>query len=253
MEISQKGKRYRDHQTGNQLRHWIVYLFGLVLLMSAGPAVAEESDPLAFILVSEGRYSMHNGDHRETALALAAYEARLSAVEAAAKYFANRELIGDYGKKRKEIYALVADGLAISQEEILWHRQGIGTVAVRGKIRIEPSDFVQAELERLDMEKAAAAETLREEMEPALSSQLSPGRDIAKAYLLIHMGAVREAIIYLDRLELKYPHWPEIFQTRALAAYLQQDLSRMREELRRACELGQPEACSELKMMAPAD
>ena len=248
--INRKGQ---DRRIGNRLRFWLTILLSLVLLIAVAAAVADETDPLAFILVSEGRYSMHNGDHRETALALAAYEARLSAVESAAKYFANRELIGDYGKKRKEIYALVADGLAISGEEILWHRQGIGTVAVRGKIRIEPSDFVKAELERLNMEKAAAAETLREEMEPALSSQLTPGRDIAKAYLLIHTGAVREAIIYLDRLERKYPHWPEIFQTRALAAYLQQDLSRMREELRRACELGQPEACGELKMMAPAD
>lgn len=38
----------------------------------------------------------------------------------------------------------------------------------------------------------------------------------------------------------------------ALAAYLQQDLAKMRDELRRACDLGHSESCDELKMMVPS-
>ena len=82
---------------------------------------------------------------------------------------------------------------------------------------MQPSGFIEAEIETLQQEKKESAGSLRKEMEPEIAADSLPGHDIAGAYRRIRKGKLRPAIIYLDRLQSKYPNWFEIYELKALA------------------------------------
>ena len=55
------------------------------------------------------------------------------------------------------------------------------------------------------------------------------------------------ALIYLDRLEVKYPGWPEIDMVRALGYYALKDTADFIASLEKACRLENNQACQELR------
>ena len=109
------------------------------------------------------------------------------------------------------------------------------------------SDFIDAQLASLRLGAREDEEDYRHEMEPSVPMPLKPGQALAKAYRLIDKKELRMAIIYLDRLADQYPDWWEIYDIKALALRLQDQPARMLEALRKACELGSPTACAEVK------
>jgi len=56
-------------------------------------------------------------------------------------------------------------------------------------------------------------------MEPAISKKIEPGHDLAHAYKLLRTAQWRAAVIYLDRLEMKYPNLGEIHLAKSFAYY----------------------------------
>ena len=55
------------------------------------------------------------------------------------------------------------------------------------------------------------------------------------------------AVIYLDHLEKKYPNWGNIYMAKAIALYALNAQSEMKKALEMACDLGNHQACDDLK------
>ncbi len=227
---------------------------GLVVLFGVTSANSTASTNLnSFEMEAEGSYTSRHGDTKVLAQALAVFAAKRSAVQAAARYFSQKELIELFGKKRPEIINLTADNLPYTTLlENCPMTEDQPNCSVRLKLVIRPSDFIEAQIENLQLEKRVSAQSYREEMEPVISSELLPGHDIAEAYRLIRMQSLRTAVIYLDRLQQKYPNWADIFEIKALAFYLQHEPKKMEAALQKACELGSPSGCSDMKMFTPS-
>ena len=182
---------------------------------------------------------------------LAVFLAKRAAVEAAETYFSRRERINFLGKKRDEIINYTTDRVAFSVLQEAWSGDGPpATYRVRLNIRVQPSDFIEAEIESLRQERGESDESLRKEMEPSILALTQPGHDIAVAYRRIRKGTLRLAIIYLDRLQLKYPNWSDIYEVKALALDLHNEPGKMKAALQKACELGSETSCTELKTLA---
>ena len=225
----------------------LAVFFGIPRISSAA-----STDLNSFEMESEGSYTSRGGDTKVMAQTLAVFAAKRSAVQAAARYFSQKELIEIFGKKRPEVINMTADNLtSITLQENWSMIENQPTCSVRIKLVIKPSDFIEAQIENLQLEKKVSAESYREEMEPVISNELLPGHDIAEAYRLIRIQSLRTAVIYLDRLQQKYPNWPDIFEIKALAFYLQHEPIKMEAALRKACELGSQSGCSDLKMFPP--
>jgi hypothetical protein len=73
--------------------------------------------------------------------------------------------------------------------------------------------------------------------------------DISAAYRLLRKEKLRPAMIYLNRLEKKYPNWSAIYMAKAMGFYLLHDPSNMKKELKRACAAGNARACDDLKSL----
>jgi hypothetical protein len=50
----------------------------------------------------------------------------------------------------------------------------------------------------------------------------------------------------LDRLEIKYPNWGEIYMAKAIGYYALHEPGQMKKSLEKACGLGNEEACEDL-------
>jgi hypothetical protein len=225
----------------------LAVLFGATIVTSSASA-----DLNSFDMEAEGSYTSRDGDTKVLAQALAVFAAKRSAVQSAARYFSQKELIELFGKKRPEVINMTADNLtSITLQENCPMTEDQPICSVRLKLVIRPSDFIEAQIENLQLEKKVSAQSYREEMEPVISNDLHPGHDIAEAYRLIRMQSLRTALIYLDRLQRKYPNWPDIYEIKALAFYLQREPIKMQAALQRACELGSKNGCSDLKMFLP--
>jgi hypothetical protein len=210
------------------------------------------ADQGAFQTVAESSYTMRKGDSKELSKSLALFQAKRSAVEAAEKYFSRRERISIFGKKQEEIVNITADRVAYAAMQADWSGPGSSaTYRVRIKATVQPADFIEAEIETLRQEKTESTYSLRKEMEPEISADSPPGQDIAGACRRIRKGALRPAIIYLDRLQSKYPNWSEIYELKALAYDLHHESFKMQEALQKACELGSTDSCTQLEMLAP--
>jgi hypothetical protein len=205
-----------------------------------------------FEMEADGAYAMQEGDTEDLAEHLAVFQAKRSVAEAAERYFGRRGRISPLGGKRDEIVNYTADRASFTVLQKNWVTDGISrTYRVRLKVNVQPADFIEAEIESLRLEKAEAEESLRNEMEPAIAPDSLPGRDIAKAYRHIRKGELRLAIIYLDRLQTKYPNWPDVYEVKALAYHLYNQPEKMSHALRKACELGSAGSCAQLQMHAP--
>ena len=93
------------------------------------------------------------------------FTAKRQAVDLAGRYLSHKSLIEVYELNRDEIYSLAAREI---QAEILEEkRQTVGkvlTYRVRIRARIQPSDFVKAEMEDAKQQKKETKESYREEI-----------------------------------------------------------------------------------------
>jgi hypothetical protein len=205
-----------------------------------------------FEMEADGAYAMREGDTEDLAEHLAVFQAKRSVAEAAERYFARRGRISPFGGKRDEIVNGAADRASFTVLRKSWTAEGTSrTCRVRLKVSVQPADFIEAEIESLRQEKAEAEASLRNEMEPVIDSDSPPGWDIARAYRHIRKGELRLAIIYLDRLQTKYPNWPDVYEVKALAYHLYNQPQKMNHALRKACELGSADSCTQLQMHSP--
>jgi hypothetical protein len=194
------------------------FVIGLVLWWLPAVALAGATGQRMFEMEAGGSYRMRAGDTKAVCEHLALFQAKRTVVEAAETYFSRRERINFLGKKRDEVINYTADRVAFNVLQESWSdKDSPGTYRVRLKIWEQPSDFIEAEIESLHLEKEESDESLRKEMEPSISALSLPGQDIAAAYRRIRKGALRPAIIYLDRLQRKYPNWTDIYEVKALA------------------------------------
>jgi hypothetical protein len=213
---------------------------------AAGTAEADDAVTLGF--ETRATYMQGPGDAHPGARSLAIFHAKRKAVFQAADRFESNRLIQFVDKDKKELVHLVADALTPEVLSDQCRKKDGGTVCtvqVRTVVRL--SDFIDAQLASLRLGAREDEEDYRHEMEPSVPVPLKPGRALARAYRLIDKNELRMAIIYLDRLADHYPDWWEIYDIKALALRLQDQPARMLEALRKACALGSPTACAEVK------
>jgi tetratricopeptide (TPR) repeat protein len=236
------GKRGNDKVT---VRGFIV---SILLLGFTTVTFAQNLADNVIEVEAKGSYLMGDGNSKQLARQLALFEAKRSALETAGKYLSHKSLIPFYEIKKEEIYSLAARE---TQGKIIEERwEPIGKmikclIRIRAKVRI--SDFIKAGIQNQKLEKEDEKESLLEEMDPVLSKEIDPGKDIAKAYRLLRKGEWRMAVIYLDRLEKKYPNWGNIYMAKAIAFYSLNAPLEMKKTLEMACRLGNHQACDDLK------
>ncbi|UCD82658.1 MAG: hypothetical protein JSW26_14875 [Desulfobacterales bacterium] len=199
---------------------------------------------------TESIYHMRVGDSKELAKTLALFKAKRAAVDIGGRYLSKKGLIEFYERKREEIYNLAADIIESRILEEKWISNGKRLrVFVRIKSDVHPSDFITAELTNLQLERGETKESFREEMEPQIIKTTKPGFDLAKAYRLMRRSKWRVSVIYLDRLEKKYPNWGAIFLAKSHAYYVLHEFPQMKGALAKACELDNTEACDDLEKL----
>ena len=219
----------------------------LLVLFSINDVASAAEDDI-FEIEAEGSYRMEEGSSIDLAKKLALFIAKKKAVDLAGKYLLRKSLIEVYELNRDEIYSLAAREI---QTEILEEkRQTVGkilTYRVRIRARVQPSDFVKAEMEDTKQEKKEAKESFREEMEQPVSAEIDPGKDISKVYRLLREKKWRIAMIYMDHLGKKYPNWDSIYMAKAIAHYILHEPVFMKKALNEACRLGNQMACDDFK------
>jgi hypothetical protein len=218
----------------------------LVLFSIKCVASAEEDD--IFEIEAEGSYRIEAGSSIDLSKNLALFIAKRKAVNLAGRYLSRKSLIQVYELNRDEIYSLAAK--EIRAEILEEKRETVGkTLAYRVRIRarIQPSDFIKAEIEDTKQEKKEAKESYREEMEQSVSAEIDPGKEIAKAYRLLREKKWRILIIYLNHLEKKYPNWDSIYMAKAITYYILHEPVFMKRSLVEACRLDNQIACDDLK------
>jgi tetratricopeptide (TPR) repeat protein len=191
---------------------------------------------------------MSTWESKEPARQVALFEARIKAVTLGAKSLSERGFAGIFESKRMEILCLAAGKI---ETKVLYEKwvpsKGRLDHTVRIQAVIRDSDFVQAENENRLLEKEDQAESFSERMEPQMLREYDPGLEIAKAYRLLRRRQYRVAVIYLDRLELKYPNWADLPMVKAIGYQAMHESVEMKKALERACDLGSHEACLDLK------
>ena len=197
---------------------------------------------------AKGSYLMGDGNSKQLARQLALFEAKRAALETAGKYLTHKSLIPFYEMKKEEIYSLAARETQAKIIEERWEPIGKTIKClIRIRVKVQVSDFIKAGIQDQKLEKKDEKESLLEEMDPVLSKEIDPGKDIAKAYRLLRKREWRMAVIYLDHMEKKYPNWGNIYLAKAIALYALNAPSEMKKALKMACGLGNHQACDDLK------
>jgi len=223
---------------------WVIFL----IFLSASGFSQDSSNNTTIELESEGICLYKKGDSKHITKKLARFSAKKSAVELAGKYFKRKKLIEPYEHKKDEVYCLLADEINEDIIKETWTSTGaISKYFVRIRVKITPVDFIRAEISNLQYEKKEAKITLRKKMEPAISKKIEPGHDLSHAYRLLRKSQWRAVVIYLDRLEIKYPNLGEIHLAKSIAYYAMHEVEAMKISLENACNLGTEEACDDLK------
>ena len=225
------------------------YLF-ILLLVFQNASFAETIEDDSVEVKAEASYLMRGNDSKELARALVLFEAKRKAVDIGAKYLATKGLIEIFEERKKEIYALVAGEVETEIVEEKWLSIGqTFQCFIRIISRVKDSDFIRGEARDKALEEEEFKETFKEEMDPTIAEEMDPSKEIAKAYRLIRERKWRMAIIYLDRLEVKYPNWGEIYMVKAIGYYALHKPRRMKRSLEKACDLENQEACEDLKRL----
>ena len=234
------------------MRNTIVATLLILILVNVVDSAAKEEDTIE--IEAEGSYLMEADSSVDLAKEVALFTAKRNAVDLAARYLSHKSLIKTYELNRDEIYALVAREI---QAEILKEKSATAgktsTYRLQIRVKIKASDFVKAEIEENKQEIKEAKESYQEEMEQPISTEIDPGKDIAKAYRLLREKKWRIAIIYLDHMEKKYPNWDSIYMAKAIGQYILNEPVFMKKALNEACRLGNNTACDDLKNIKKVD
>jgi len=235
----------------NKNRTMICALIGVSLLLISYQRVwAQSSEEDSLEVVAEGKFLARAGTAKKLARQIALFEAKKKAVESAGRYLAGKHLVLSYEQKKEEIYSLVATKIHSKViDESMETSGNTFSYYIRIRATIHSSDYIEADILDKQMEIKEAREPLKEELEPAITDKIEPGVDISQAYRLLRKEKLRPAMIYLDRLEKKYPNWAAIYMAKAMGFYLLHEPSNMRKELIRACTAGSANACDDLKSL----
>jgi hypothetical protein len=231
-----------------------LFFLAMVLVYShPGASIGEaDSSVQEMQTVTAFSYRAGPGDSQQTARALALYGATHKAVLLSADHLAGRGLLKDYGDRKKEIFCLVADELQYRiVDESFSEKNRITTIKIKSSASLK--DFVRAEIRNAAFEKEEMNFSLQEEMEPVMSPTIAPAQELSRAYRYIRRHHWRMAIIYLDHLERKYPHWGTLFLAKAMAYLGMHETDRAASALTSACYLGNQEACLKLNELDPSD
>ncbi len=227
------------------MRDFIIIVF-LILFSIYSVASAAEDD--IFEIETAGSYPIAIGSSNDSAKEMALFIAKKKAVDLAGRYLSRKSLIGLDDQEKDEIYCLAAR--EIQTEVLEERRETVGNLTryrLRIKVEIHPSDFVKATIEDFKQEKEEEKESYREEMGQYLTSEIDPGRDLAKAYRLLREQKWRILMIYFNHLIKKYPNWDSIYMAKAIAHYILHEPMFMKKALNEACRLGNRTACDDLK------
>ena len=220
------------------------------LLISYQQIWAQGAEEDSLEVVAEGKFQAQAGTPKKLARQIALFEAKKKAVESAGRYLAGKHLVLSYEQKKEEIYSLVATKIhAKVIDENLETSGHTFNYTIRIRATIHSADYIEADILDKQMEIKESREHLKEELEPAITAKMEPGLDISQAYRLLRKEKLRPAMIYLDRLEKKYPNWAAIYMAKAMGFYLLHEPSNMKQELIRACKAGNASACDDLKSL----
>lgn len=224
----------------------------LVHLHPRGAFAEADSTVPEMRTVTEFSYHSGPGDSRQTARALALYGAAHKAVLLSADHLAARGLLKDYGDRKMEIFCLVADELDYRiLDELFSEKNRITSIKIKSSASLKA--FVRAEIRDAAFEKEESNFSLQEEMDPVVSPTIAPAQELSRAYRYIRNHHWRMAIIYLDHLEKKYPHWGPLFLAKAMAYIGMHETDRAAGALTSACYLGDQEACLKMDGLDPSD
>ncbi len=226
------------------------FIIAILLLGFSNIAFAENPAENIIEVEAKGSYQMGDGDSKLVARQLALFEAKIKALESAWRYISNKTNITLYATKKDELYGLAARDLHVKILKENWEPVGKTLrcfIRIRAKIQV--SDFFKAEILSQKLREKDKKESLLEEMDPAISKEIDPGKDIAKAYRLLQNKSWRMVVIYLNRLAIKYPNWGDIYMVKAFAYYALNEPSAMKKALKKACGLGNHKACDDLKRL----
>ncbi|MFC1858259.1 hypothetical protein ACFL9U_09570 [Thermodesulfobacteriota bacterium] len=224
----------------------------LIILLFPRPGMSFDKDRNSKLyLITDFSYNIGKGDSKETSQALALFGAKSKAVALSAKYLTHKGLLEHYGKKQGEIFCLAVNEIEVSIIEEKFHKKR-AVYYVKIKTKMSSTDFIQAEIKNLELEKAELKFSYAEQMEQYVSQDVAPGRELSRAYRYIRKGQWRIAIIYLDHLEKKYPNWGDIFFAKAIGFYSSHQTSAMIDALKAACSFNHQEACSDLQSLSQA-
>jgi len=223
---------------------WVIFL----IFLSGSGFSQDNSNNTTIELESEGVCLFKKGDSKQITKRLACFNAKKTAVELAGKYFKRKKLVEPYEHRKDEVYCILADEINENIIKETWTSTGdISKYFVRIRVKITPVDFIRAEILNLEYEKKEAKRSLRKKMEPEIGRKIEPGHDLAHAYRLLRKSQWRIAVIYLDRLEMKYPNFGELHLAKSVAYYAMHEIESMKASLEHACRLGTGEACDDLK------
>jgi hypothetical protein len=221
-----------------------------MLLFSYHLIGAQGSEEDSLEIVAEGKFQAPAGTAKKLARQIALFDAKRKAVESAGRYLAGKHLVLSYEQKKEEIYSLVAT--KIPSKVITENLETSGDTFdyyIRIRATIHSSDYIEADILDKQMEIEEDREPLKEELEPPITDKVEPGVDISQAYRLLRKEKLRPAMIYLDRLEKKYPNWAAVHMAKAMGFYLLREPSNMKQELIRACTAGSAGACDDLRSL----
>ncbi len=238
-----------------KLQTTVRILLLVMVLLHSHPAVAlseTDSDLQGMQTVTTFSYRAGPGDTREKTRALALFGAQHKAVLRSAETLASGGLPIDYGDKQREIFCLAADELQFHVvDESFSEKNDSYTITINATVSL--GDFVKAEIRNAALEKEEMQFSFQEEMEPVVPQAIDPAKDLSRAYRYIRKHHWRMAIIYLDHLEKKYPHWGTLFHAKAMGFKGMHETERAIESLSLACDLGNQDACIELEAVDPSD
>jgi hypothetical protein len=223
-----------------------ITLIFLLVIISAGPCVAGDQKREDKIkVITDFTYKIGNKDTKEKYRALGLFGAKIKAVNLAAKYLTHKGVLEHYEKKQSEIFYLTTNEINVSIIDENFY-QNTNTYYVKIKSEVTTIDFIKAQIKDSELDKNESNFSYIEEMEQNVSKIINPGKELSRAYRYIRKKQWRIAIIYLDHLGEKYPHWGEVFLAKAVAFFGMDDIDKMFDALKTACSLNNQEACNEL-------
>lgn len=237
----------------NSRRSSWVFLCTFLLLHQAGAAAAKVGTAdRQMTTVTAFSYTAGSEETPETAKALALYGAKHKAVVMAADQLAEEGLLKADANRKMAIYCLVADAMqpVVLEQSI---DPATRTYTVKIKSVLSLTDYVKADIRNQSLEKEEVQFSLKEEMEPDVPTGIAPALELSRAYRYISNHHWRMAVIYMDHLETKYPHWGALHLAKANAFLEMNEKKRALSALNSACYLGVEEACLKVNGLDPSD